>query len=158
GLLAGDEAVAVPTLRGTIDEVEVLRELERELLRDTRVVGGDAVELDDIGSLGAAVEEHDLSRRAVGDAAELAALTDRPIDGGALDPERGADVVEELHGLDAVAVALVDQRQDGDAAHAADVEELARAVLDALRVVDEHHRAVDGGEHAVGVLGEVGVA
>ena len=44
-----------------------------------------------------------------------------------------------------------------DAALAAHVEQLERLGLDALGGVEHHHRGVGGGEHAVGVLGEVPV-
>ena len=46
----------------------------------------------------------------------------------------------------------------GNVAQAADLEQLARARLDALGGVDHHHRRVDRGQRAVGVLGEVLVA
>ena len=57
-----------------------------------------------------------------------------------------------------LAVHLVDEGDDGDVAQAADLEQLARARLDALGRVDHHDGAVDGGQRAVGVLGEVLVA
>ena len=41
---------------------------------------------------------------------------------------------------------------------AADVEELEGLRLQALGRVEQHHRGVDGGQHPVGVLGEVAVA
>ncbi len=47
---------------------------------------------------------------------------------------------------------------DGDAAVATHLEQLEGLRLEALGGVDEHHRGVDGGQHPVGVLGEVGVA
>ena len=46
----------------------------------------------------------------------------------------------------------------GRRARPTDLEQLERLGLDALRRVEHHHRGIDGGEHAVGVLGEVAVA
>jgi hypothetical protein len=56
------------------------------------------------------------------------------------------------------AVPLVDDVQHRDAAVLADVEQLHRLRLEALGGVEQHHGAVDGRQHPVGVLGEVGVA
>ena len=55
-------------------------------------------------------------------------------------------------------VELVDEGEDRDVPHAADLEQLARLRLDALRRVEHHHRAVGRGERAVGVFAEVLVA
>ena len=46
----------------------------------------------------------------------------------------------------------------GRFARAADLEQLQRLRFDALGRVEHHHHGVDGGQHAVGVLGEVAVA
>ncbi len=73
-------------------------------------------------------------------------------------PDRLLHLVEQLERLAARAVPLVHERDHGDAAGAADVEQLEGLRLQALRGVEQHHRGVDGGEHAVGVLGEVAVA
>ena len=61
-------------------------------------------------------------------------------------------------GLVALAVELVDEGHDRRVAQAADFHQLDRAFLDALGDVDHHQRRVDRGQHAVGVLAEVGVA
>ena len=61
-------------------------------------------------------------------------------------------------GLAAGPVPLVDERDHRDAAGAADLEQLQRLRLHALGRVEQHDRAVDRGQHPVGVLGEVGVA
>jgi hypothetical protein len=68
------------------------------------------------------------------------------------------DVVDQVERLQALAVELVDERDDRGVAQAADLDQLLGALLDALGAVDHHQRGVDGGEHAVGVLAEVGVA
>jgi hypothetical protein len=66
--------------------------------------------------------------------------------------------VEEIERLAAHAVHLVDEGEDGNAAAAADGEELAGLRLHALGAVDQHHRRVGGRQRPVGVLGEVLVA
>ena len=58
----------------------------------------------------------------------------------------------------AVAVELVDEGHDRRVAQPADLHQLDRALLDALRAVDDHQRRIDRGERPVGVLGEVLVA
>ena len=58
----------------------------------------------------------------------------------------------------ALAVHLVGEGDDRDVAQPADFEQLQRLRFDALGDVDHHHRGVDGGQRAVGVLGEVRVA
>ncbi len=90
--------------------------------------------------------------------AQLARDADRPGERHRPQPDRLLHLVEQLQGLAARPVPLVDEREHGDAAGAADVEELERLRLEALRGVEQHHRGVDGGEHPVGVLGEVTVA
>lgn len=55
-------------------------------------------------------------------------------------------------------VHLVDERKNGDSTLSANGEEFLRLRFNALSVVDEHHRAVGGGEGSVGVRAEVVVA
>ena len=86
------------------------------------------------------------------------AIAHRPGDRHGPQPDRLLHLVEQLQRLAAGAVPLVDERQHRDAAGAADVEQLERLRLEALRRVQQHHGGVDGGQHAVGVLGEVAVA
>ena len=80
---------------------------------------------------------------------------DRPVDRAARDAEHSLDLVHQIERVVPVSVHLVDERDDGDLAHAADFEKLDGLRLDALAAVDEHHRAVGRGEGAVGVLAEV---
>jgi len=89
---------------------------------------------------------------------EVAGDADRPGDRGRAQAGALLDLVEQLQGLAAGPVPLVDERDDRDAAVPADLEQLHGLGLHALGRVDQHHRAVDGGQHPVGVLGEVGVA
>ena len=61
-------------------------------------------------------------------------------------------------GVHPVPVQLVDEGHDRGVAHPADLHELLGLGLDPLAAVDDHQRAVHGGEDPVGVLGEVLVA
>jgi hypothetical protein len=99
-----------------------------------------------------------LAGRHLDDAAQVTGDTERPGDGHGPQPDGLLHLVEQLQCLAAGPVPLVDEREHRDAAAAADVEQLQRLRLQALRRVEQHHRGVDGGEHPVGVLGEVAVA
>ena len=68
------------------------------------------------------------------------------------------DLVEQLERVPAGPVPLVDEREQGQVALAADLEQLEGLRLDALGRVEDHDRGVGGGQHPVGVLGEVAVA
>ena len=91
-------------------------------------------------------------------APEVAGDPDRPGDGGDHEADLLLDLVEQLERVTARPVPLVDEREQRELALAAHVEQLQRLRLDALGRVEHHHRGVGGGEHAVGVLGEVAVA
>src|SRR3546814_8144112 len=54
-----------------------------------------------------------------------------------------------------LAVDLVDEGDDRHRTQPAHLKQLERLRLDALRRVDHHHRAVDSGERAIGVLAEI---
>ena len=105
-----------------------------------------------------AVEVQDLLGPAIVDAVEAVARADRPVHGAAGDAEHALDLVEQIQRLLALAVHLVDEGDDRDAAHAADLEQLDGLRLDPLDAVDQHHRRVGGRQRAVGVLAEVVVA
>jgi hypothetical protein len=108
--------------------------------------------------VGGALEEVEVAGAAVEHALELPAHAEGPVHGGGGDAEHAFQLVEQFDGGDRLAVHLVHEGEDGDAALAADLEELAGLGLDALAGVDHHDGGVDGGEDAVGVLGEVLVA
>ena len=95
---------------------------------------------------------------AVDDAAEVAGDADRPRRRDRREAEHRLDVVEHLERVEAGAVVLVDERDERDVARLRDLEQPQRLRLDALRRVEQHDRAVRGGEHAQRVLGEVLVA
>ena len=103
-------------------------------------------------------EAHEPVVAQVEHAAERLAHADRPRDRRAVDRQHRLDLLEQRQRLAHLAVHLVDERDDRRGAQAAHLEQLDRLLFDALGGVDHHHRRVDGGEHAVGVLGEVLVA
>ncbi len=104
------------------------------------------------------VAQHLLGVPRFDQAAQVARAAHRPDDRDGGDPEVRLDVLEQGERVLAAPVPLVDEGDHGDTAMAADREQLAGLLLQALGRVDQHDRAVDGGQHPVGVLGEVGVA
>ena len=111
-----------------------------------------------LGAAGGAGEAMKRAGRAVDDAAEVAGDTDRPGRRDRVQAEHGLDVVDHVERVEAGAVVLVDERDQRDVARARDLEQAQRLRLDALGRVEQHDRAVGGGEHAQRVLGEVLVA
>ena len=79
--------------------------------------------------------------------------------GAGVERQRSAAISSSSsNGSRRLAVHLVDEGDDRHVAQAADLEQLAGLRLDALGRVDHHDRAVDRGQRAVGVLGEILVA
>ena len=89
------------------------------------------------------------------DALEPLAHADGPGQGHTFDLELIFDVGEDVQGLHALPVQLVDEGDDGGVAHAAHLHELLGLGFNALGRVNDHHRAVHGGEHPVGIFGKV---
>ena len=110
------------------------------------------------GGLAVLAQQPHLAGGEIVGAGEVAAAPDRPGHRRGVERQRLLDLVEQLERVAALAVHLVDEGDDRDVAQPADLEQLAGARLDALGGVDHHHGAVDRGERAVGVLGEVLVA
>ncbi len=109
--------------------------------------------------LGAAAFEQ--AYAAVGDiigAEEIAAAADRPGHRRGVERQRLFDFIQEIEGIAALTVHLVDEGDDGNVAETADLEQLSRPRLDSLDGVDRHDSRVDRGQRAVGVFGEILVA
>ena len=92
------------------------------------------------------------------DAREVLSLPEGPGHGDGADPEHLLDLVQQVDGIAAGPIELVDEGEDGNPPPAANGKKLLRLRLDPLGTVDEHHRGVGRGERPVGVLGEVLVA
>ena len=104
------------------------------------------------------LKREDLAAVAVEHALEIVPAADGPVDRVGADAELIFQLLHELERVAGLAVELVDECEDWDVAHGADLEELARLRLDALGRVDDHDGAVRCHERAVRVLREVLVA
>ena len=124
-------------------EVGVGEVAEGHALRDHLLVGAVEIEL-------ALVE--------VVDALEAVAHFDGPAQGADGDLKLTLDLVEEVEGGFAFTVELVDEDDDGRLAHAADFHQFAGLCLDTFGGVNDDDDAIDGGEGAISVFGEVLVA
>ena len=100
-------------------------------------------------------EQGDLFAVEVVDALEALAHADWPGKRHALDLEFFLDVGQEVQRLHALAVQLVDEGDDRGIAHPTDLHQLGGLGFDALGAVDDHQGGVHGGQHPVGVFGEV---
>ena len=100
---------------------------------------------------------HDIGAQIIG-ADKGPAASDRPGQGHRVQRQGFLDFIEQVEGIARLTVHLVDEGDDGNVAQAADFEQFAGARLDALGGVDDHDRAVDRRERAIGVLGKVLVA
>ena len=116
----------------------------------------------DRGTTGGAGEVDVLLRVAVlvdaGESPEVPGLTDRPEQWSGLQIDLADDLLHQVQGVPAHPVPLVNHRDDGQPTGLTHPEQLQGLRLQALTAVDEHHRGIHGGEHAVGVLREVRVA
>ena len=89
------------------------------------------------------------------DALEALSLVDGPGEGAHLDVKLLFQLVQEIEGILALAVHLVDKDDDGRLAHAAHFHELARLGLNAFGAVHHNDARVHRRECAEGVLGKV---
>ena len=140
---------------------------ERELV--DRGLPGGHVEVDGLVECFYALDRHGRTSRgplesvevagtAVDDAEQVSGVADRPGEGGRQQVEGGLEVVEQLQRLDAGAVALIDEGDQGDAAAPGDLEEPEGLALDACCGVDQDDGAVDRRHHPQRVFAEIAVA
>src|SRR6267378_1945906 len=69
--------------------------------------------------------------------------------------ESALALIEQFKGITRGQIELVDEGEDREAARPADLEQLQRLRLDALRRVEHHDHAVDREQRAIRVLAEV---
>ncbi len=91
-------------------------------------------------------------------AEEVAAAADRPGHRSGVQRQRLFDFIEQIEGVAALAVHLVDEGDDGNVAQTTNLEQLSRPRLDAFGGVDHHDSGIDRGQRAIGVLGKILVA
>ena len=108
--------------------------------------------------LGLALVEQQVAAIDVVHAAERVGAADRPVHRRRGDAERPLEIVEQLQRIARRAIELVDEGENRQAMAAADLEQLARLLLDAVRRVDHHHDAVGCDQRAIRILAEVLVA
>lgn len=159
GGLAGVEAFDVEGEVGLDDQASLVDGIRPVVaLAFGRFFGGEVLGEGDARAGVVPLEAREPVVAQVPDAAEVSGDTHGPGQGHGLQPGSLRDLVHEGQCVQARAVPFVDDSDDGEVALFADLEQLHGLRLKALGRVHEHHGAVDGGEHAVGVLGEVGVA
>jgi hypothetical protein len=112
----------------------------------------------DRGAVARALETQHLLMAEIEHALKRRPVADRPVHRHGRDVELALELADQLERIARGLIEFVDEAEDRDVPHAADLEELARLRLDAFRAVEHHHRAVGGGERAVRVLAEVLVA
>ena len=155
-----EEALLVPRCAGFGEQFDFFLGLGDNAVRHG--IGGDFGERLDAGGdavdVIAGFEDAGVAGIELDDAAEVEAGPERPVDGDGDDAEFGFDIFEDFEGGFSGAVNFVDERDDGDFAEPADVEEFFCLGFDAVGEVEDHDGAVGGDECAVGIFAEVLVA
>ena len=106
---------------------------------------------------GGAGEPDEVAGTAVQHALEVSGDADRPCQWCGFEADALVDLVEQFQCVPARTVPLVDHGDDRDASMATHLEQFESLRLKAFRRIDQHDRAIDRAEHAVGVFGEVRV-
>ena len=101
---------------------------------------------------GDAGEEQQLGLLPVVNALKILAGADGPVHGVGLDAQLPLHLVQKVEGVLGLPIHLVDEGENGDVAHGADLEQLPGLGLHAFRAVDDHDGGVGGHEGAVGIL------
>src|SRR6266436_3346080 len=157
-LPTGAVSVRIEALRGALHQLNLLaqgaRLITEEVARRTAPQAVDDAVFTDTAALARGVHIDAILGQVV-DATQLPTHADGPGDRRGVDAQHALDLIQQLDGRAAIAVELVDEGHDRRVAQAADLHEFDGALLDALGAVDDHQCRVDGGQRAVGVLGEV---
>ena len=156
---AGIHQLLIKFRVGAVQKLHVLQKLIVEVKADAlakgRVVHAHVLGGDFLLTIHCGGEERDLAGLAVVHALEALAGADGPVDGARRDAEDIFNVAHELIGVVGLAVHLVDERENRDVAHDANLEELNRLALHTLAGVDDHHGGVRRHQRAVRILREI---
>src|SRR5205085_8668000 len=93
--------------------------------------------------------------RDVESAEEVAASPHGPGHRGGIERQRLFDYYEQIEGVAALAVHLVDEGDDRNVAQPADLKQLSRPRFNAFGSVNHHHGGVDSRQRAIGIFGKI---
>ena len=162
GLLAGAVGVQVERVAGALHQFQLVAQVGQHLCTDLLGQAGGIDGREDgrilAGEVAAGLVQVYFTGQQMDHALQALAHADRPGHRRALDAEHGFHLIQQLDRVLALAVELVDEGHDRGVAQAAHFHQLDGALFHALGHVDHHQRRVHRGQHAVGVLAEVGVA
>ena len=89
------------------------------------------------------------------DTLEFLTGTDGPVDGAGGNAKLLLDIIQQFKGISCLTVHLVDEGENRDLAHHADLEQLSRLGLDTLGSIDDHNCGVRCHQGTVGILREI---
>ena len=162
--LAASHGVQVELVAGTIEQLDVVRQVLMVLLANKLIHGRIAqlgLDLGDLlGGVGVAValKGDDATGLTIEHAAEVATAADRPVHRIRIDTQDVFNLFHELKRIASLVVELIHKGEDGNMTQRTDLEELFGLGLDALGAVDDHDCGVGGHKGTVGILREVLVA
>ena len=161
--IARQIGVAVEGIVDALDQFRILAQLAgialahmRVELRCSQIADFDGRRRSRLPLVGG--EERQTVRIDVVNALERRAVGDRKGQRTYFDAQLALHLVQQVEGVLARAVQLVDEDHHRRLAHPAHLHQAARLLLDALGAVDDDDDRIDGRQRAEGVLGEVFVA
>ena len=161
--IARQIGVAVEGIVDALDQFRILAQLAgialahmRVELRCSQIADFDGRRRSRLPLVGG--EERQTVRIDVVNALERRAVGDRKGQRTYFDAQLALHLVQQVEGVLARAVQLVDEDHHRRLAHPAHLHQAARLLLDALGAVDDDDDRIDGRQRAVGVLGEILVA
>ena len=86
---------------------------------------------------------------------EILAGSNRPVHGVGLDAQLPLQLIQQVEGVLGLPVHFVDEGENGNVPHGADLKELPGLGLHALGTVDDHDGRIRSHQGPIGVLGEV---
>ena len=157
--LAGVDKLLVELCVGAVEKLYVLEQLVVEFpadaLLERRIVDAHVLGCHFLLTVHRGREQRHLAGLTVVHALEAFAAADGPVDRARRDAEHIFNVAHELVRIVRLAVHLVDEREDRNVAHDANLEELDRLALHTLAGVDDHHGGVRSHQRAVRILREI---